>query len=84
VTLPTASSNWRQDANPAGTAGEGEYVEADRTITLTKYNGRALTRERSKWFSRKLNDGDDARIIAKRLTREYAFSLSDRPFFRTN
>jgi hypothetical protein len=65
--------------NPGGIVGQGEYTEVNGVVTLTKYNGQPIARR--KQFSHKLKAGEDARKVAGRLTKDYAWSLhSNRPF----
>jgi hypothetical protein len=69
------------EANPGGLAAEGTYTEADGVVTLIKFNGEALSADKRKIYTRKLNEGDKPRMIAGRLTKDYAFSIhTNRPF----
>jgi len=72
------------ESYPAGVVAEAEYEVAGGRVSLTKYNGEALSADRRKRYSHKLKKGDEPRVIASRLAKDYAFSLNNnKPFSRT-
>lgn len=54
-----------------GQVAEGRYILVDGTVTLTDHTGRPVRDHDGKTYSRKVNEGDDPRVIAGRLTKEF-------------
>ena len=67
--------------NPTGLAAQGTYVETKTTVTLISLNNKPLSPDWRKQYSQRLKAGDNARVIAGRLTKECASAQhSNRPF----
>jgi hypothetical protein len=53
-----------------GAAVEGAYIVVDGAVTLTDRNGNAVKDQHGKSYSRKISDGETARAVAVRLTKD--------------
>jgi hypothetical protein len=58
-----------------GQTAEGRYIVADNTVTLTDRHGNPVRDDEGKTYVRKLGDGDNAHVIAGRLTKEFRLAL---------
>jgi len=54
-----------------GQVAEGRYTFAKGVVTLTDYNGVPVRDGDGKTYSRKVNKGEDARVIVGRMTKEF-------------
>jgi hypothetical protein len=57
--------------NPNGVSGEGRYIVADGHVTLTDRDGKPVRDKDGKICSQKLNEGDNPRVIAGRMTKNF-------------
>ena len=59
----------------AGQVAEGMYIVADGVVTLTDRDGNPATDERGRKYTHKLREGENAKVIAGRMTRELRSAL---------
>jgi hypothetical protein len=60
---------------PAGQIARGYYTVVDDLLTMTDPKGEPATDETGKIYTHKLEPGDDAHVIAGRLTKELRSAL---------
>ena len=58
---------------PLGRLTYGFYTEVDGVVTLTDKEGKPAGDETGKKYSRKLAPNEDARAIANKMTKDYAW-----------
>jgi hypothetical protein len=58
-------------SNPNGVSAEGAYIVADGHVTLTNRDGKPVRDKDGKICSQKLNEGDNPRQVAGRMTKRF-------------
>jgi hypothetical protein len=71
---------WAQVRAPRsgdpGVVVEGAYTVADGVVTLTDREGRPVRDGDGKLYTRKIENGDTAKAVAARMTKQFRTALS--------